>query len=251
MRMMEEKELYKSLAIVLIISIVIVLAFNLYMRSKIMEKEEFSLLYFDDHELLPEKVYINESFNISIGIANHKSNITNYILEIKSNLTNFSNKYNLHPDEYKEIELNINPQEKGWELLFSTNQVNTVKLNSVDGSISDQQDSDYSINGTIEYYPLSHNLSGFGEVYHTNLTVQELEQTPFIKNYNLTQTKQNRTETNSEDIRIYMDNGQVYSESNITESVFTSLKSPFVVKFYEVGSNVNNILDIYFWYEVK
>jgi len=248
--MMEDKELYKSLVIVLIISIVIVLTFNLYMRNKTMEKEEFSLVYFDDHELLPEKIRLNESFNISIGIANHKSNITNYILEIKSNLTNFSNKYILKPGEYKEVKLNINPQEKEWNLLFSTNQVNTVKLNSVDGSISNQQDSDYSINGTIEYYPLSHNLSGFGEVYHTNLTIQELEQTPFIKNYNLTQTKQNRTEIKSEDIMIYVKNKEVYSKSNITDSVSTSLKSPFVVQFYEVGSDSEDVLDIYFWYEI-
>jgi len=220
------------------------------MRNQISKKEEFSLLYFEDNELLPEKIHINESFNISIGIANHKSNITNYILEIKSNLTNFSNRYKLYPGEYKKIRLNINPQEKKWELLFSANQINTVKLDSVDGSISDQQDSDYSLNGTIEYYPLSHNLSGFGEVYHTNLTVQELEQTPFIKNYNLTQTKQNRTETNSEDITIYVKNKEVYSESNITESVSTSVRSPFVVKFYEVGSDSEDVLDIYFWYEI-
>lgn len=247
---MKENEVYKTLAIVLIVSIFIVSGFNLYMGHKISEKEEFSLVYFDDHELLPEKVYINESFNITIGIANHKSNITNYVLEVSSNLTNFSKVYTLYPNEYKKVELNINPQEKEWGLLFSTNQINTVKLNSVKGSISDQQDSSYIINETIEYYPLSHNLSGFGEIYHTNLTVQELKQNPFTKNYNLTQTKQNRTETNSENIKIYVKDENVYSESNITESVSTSLRSPFVVKFYEVGSDSNDVLDIYFWYEV-
>ena len=247
---MEEKELYKSLTIILIISIFVVLTFNLYMRNNISKKEEFSLVYFDDHELLPEKVYINESFNISIGIANHKSNITNYVLEIKSNLTNFTTKYTLRPNEYKKVKLNINPQEKKWELLFSTNQISTTKLKSINGSISDLQDSSYIINETIEYYPLSHNLSGFGEVYHTNLTIQELKQNPFTKNYNLTQTKQNRTKTNSENIKIYVKDENVYSESNITESVSTSLRSPFVVKFYEVGSDSNDVLDIYFWYEL-
>lgn len=247
---MKEKELYKSLIIVLIISIFVVLAFNLYMKNKISEKEEFSLVYFEDHELLPEKIYINESFNITVGIANHKSNITNYVLEVKSNLTNFSNKYTLYPDEYKKIKLNINPQEKKWELLFSINQFNTVKLESINGSISKKQYSNYSINGTIEYYPLSHNLSGLGEVYHTNLTVQELEQTPFTKHYNLTQTKQSRTEINSENIRIYVKNENVYSESNITESISTSLISPFIVKFYEIGSKSDEILNIYFWYEI-
>ena len=247
---MEEKELYKSLTIILIISIFVVLTFNLYMRNNISKKEEFSLVYFDDHELLPEKIHINESFNISIGIANHKSNITNYILEIKSNLTNFTTKYTLRPNEYKKVKLNINPQEKKWELLFSTNQISTTKLKSINGSISDLQDSSYIINETIEYYPLSHNLSGFGEVYHTNLTIQELKQNPFTKNYNLTQTKQNRIETDSENIKIYVKNREVYSESNITEAVSTSLRSPFIVRFYEAGSSIDDVLDIYFWYEV-
>ena len=77
---MKDKELYKSLVLVIIISILIVLAFNIYMKNKIMQKEGFSEIFFNRYELLPDKIYIGDALinlkklNIEINNKNIKIN---------------------------------------------------------------------------------------------------------------------------------------------------------------------------------
>ena len=76
---MEEDQLYNSLIISLIIGIIIVLVTLILFKP---EKENFTQLYFNDHQSLPE--YSQNSYNLSFTIDNHENQDYNYTYVITS-----------------------------------------------------------------------------------------------------------------------------------------------------------------------
>jgi len=247
---MKDKELYKSLVLVIIISILIVLAFNIYMKNKIMQKEGFSEIFFNRYELLPDKIYINESINISFRISNNNLNRTNYILEVDSTVNNFTETYSLDPNEYRDVNLIIEPKEKKWEILFYTNYDYIIETDVTDGFIAEMQNTSYLLKEGVEYYPLSHEITGFGEIYHTNISLEELKTNPINKYYESMIRTNEEKKITTKNITLFVKNDKIFSKNVISQEIYIAPKSPFIIKFYKTSDNVDEALEIHFWYEV-
>ena len=257
---MKREKFYKTLVLILITGIILTAIFNLYMRNKIIQQESFSEMYFHNHQFLPETLYLNESFNLSLRISNHETATTNYILEIDSEISNFSQEYMLTPNQHKDIELEIKPTGEEWQLLFSTKTEDTTKIDVIDGFIASTSDSNYISSEEPMYYPLSYNLTGFGEIYHTNPTIEELMENPFTYHSETSETTNEIQSTKTEDLTLHVKDNKVYSTSIISETINFSPKNRFTIRFYKERKNQNifsstwnnpNIQEIYFWYEIK
>ena len=252
-----ENDLYKPLVITLIIAIIIITILNLSVRHKVLEKEGFSELYFEQHRQLPQKIVINKSYEIFVTISNQELDTTNYILEIDSKIYNFSKQITLESGKYKTFSMNINTLNNIYNLIFDITQTNSGIINKK-GIINKNKKNMNSINN---YLPISCNIGTFGPVYHVNLTHNELLKKPFNKYYEYSNQTSNYQTYNSENITIFTkyntinnlnndDNNKIFYNIQKNEKTLITIKNPFIIKFYKENTPINNELEIHFWYEI-
>ena len=170
---------YDILIIILIIFIILTLLFTLYSRNELKQKQGFIELYFEDQNSLPEIIEINKPFNVSITIKNNELYLVNYIFEINSEISNYTRDINLSSGESTTIDLEIIPENIGWEIYFKEKRIIKEVLNTIENSkIATPRVFSFFIGDSLYQYslPLSHYIEGLGYVFHTNLTLEELEE---------------------------------------------------------------------------
>jgi hypothetical protein len=259
-----ENDLYKPLVITLIIAIIIITILNLSVRHKVLEKEGFSELYFEQHRQLPQKIVINKSYEIFVTISNNELERTNYILEIDSKIYNFSKQITLESGEYKTFLMNINAKNNVYDVIFDITQMSTGIINknneAILGKLSNNK---IIINSINNYLPITFNIGTFGPVYHINLTYNELLEKPFNKIYEYSNETSDYKTYNFENITIFTknktklnttynfnNNQEIFYNIQKKEKTLIAIKKPFIIKFYKENSSINNELEIHFWYEI-
>lgn len=225
-----EKSLYKTIVITLIIGIALVLLFSVYMRYKIMDREGYSELYFEEYEDLPEKIIVDESFNVSVVVSNQERYAMDYILEAESAISNFSKEISLEPGENAVFDIEIIALDKGWELVFAEKISYSERI------------SDFGAEITV-----SHNVDWFGEIFHTNLSVDDLKEDSFEKYYEFNSTGIDESVYSQQNITVYFEDDEIVMDSYYEEYIHKTIgEKPFTVKLYKPGDE----LEIYFWYEI-
>jgi hypothetical protein len=244
---------YDILIIILIIFIILTLLFTLYSRNELKQKQGFIELYFEDQNSLPEIIEINKPFNVSITIKNNELYLVNYIFEINSEISNYTRDINLSSGESTTIDLEIIPENIGWEIYFKEKRIIKEVLNTIENSkIATPRVFSFFIGDSLYQYslPLSHYIEGLGYVFHTNLTLEELEEEPFRKFHEYNKTSTNTASSKKQEVILYVENNKIYINSNLEDITYKSVKEPFVVKLYSLNSNKASIKNIYFWYEI-
>lgn len=52
-------------------------------------------------------------------------------------------------------------------------------------------------------------------------------------------------------ITIFVKNNEIYLTSNLSEQIYLSERSPFIIKAYRYDEDMDKELEIHFWYEVR
>jgi hypothetical protein len=99
--------------------------------------------------------------------------------------------------------------------------------------------------------PISHQVDRFGYVFHTNLSVDELKEKPFRKYYRYENVGINKSVRKDQTITIFVKNNEIYLSSYLSERIYLSERSPFIIKAYKYDEDMDKELEIHFWYEVR
>jgi len=248
-----DDDLHNAIILACVIGIVITLVFVVFMRAEIMSEEGFTELYFGEHRKLPGEMEINESYNISFTITNHELETTRYIFEVDSKIEKFKENITLLPGESAVFTLSITPTDKGWELFSNITQGYENKLDIFKDTLVARENEFGLIIDNIShrYVPISHQVDRFGYVFHTNLSVDELKEKPFKKYYRYENICINKSVRKEQIVTIFVKNNEIYLNSNLSEEIYLSERSPFIVKAYRYDEDMDKELEIHFWYEVK
>ncbi len=248
-----DDDLHNVIILACVIGIVITLVFVVFMRAEIMSEAGFTELYFGEHRELASEIEINKSYNISFTITNHELETTRYIYVIDSKIEKFKENITLLPGESAIITLSITPIDKGWELFSSITQEYENTLDILKDTLMAKESKFGLIIDDVShrYMPISHQLDQFGYIFHTNLSVDELKEKQFKKYYRYQEVGINRTVHKYENITVFVENEEIYLSSKQSEEIHISERNPFIVKAYKYDEDVDEELEIHFWYEVK
>ena len=248
-----DDDLYNAIIVACVIGIAITLVFVMFMRAEIMSGEGFTELYFGGHRKLPSEMEINESYNVSFTLTNHELETTKYIFEVDSKIEKFKENITLLPGESAVFTLSITPTDKGWELFSSIAQGCENKLDILKDSVLARENEFRLIIDNIspKYVPISHQIDRFGYVFQTNLSVDELKEKPFKKYYRYEDGGINKSIRKEQIETIFVKNNEVYLNSNKSEQIYLSERSPFIIKAYRYDEDLDKELEIHFWYEVR
>ncbi len=246
-------KVYRILIYAFIIGIVSVLSFNLYINKKMEQHGESPELYFPKYEALPTTLKINQSYNVSVVLSNSRIQQEMYVFEIESEITSFTQNITLNRDENMIFTVEIIPTEKGWDLITVQEKRynNTLTHFNAGVLVLSSQYSDFSSSlSQKKYMPLSHQVSKFGAIFHTNLTSHELKNKPFTKSSEVRSTEFNRYYVFQRNITLFIEHDELYLNSFSIEYVYQQLKEPFIVKFYKESAESGEEFEVYFWYEL-
>ena len=244
---------FKAILFTLVISALLTVAFTFVMRNIIERQETFTELYFQESNDLPHELRINETHNISFAISNNELTETNYTYEITSKITNIRENITLSPGEKTSIYLSITPTDRGWVLNFTSNQQFNNESVSWDNALLARDNDFRMIINNISLknlLPISHNITGFGSIYHTNLTRDELKEKPFNKFLSEEKTSEDYRYYKSQNITLFIKDDEL--QVNIQETInhYITEKEPFTVELYQETTENTKKHEIYFWYEV-
>ena len=243
-----DKHLYRSLVIVLVIGIILTLTFNLYMRHKVMQQEGFSVLYFEDHKNLPDKLVVGDNFTTEITLVNHELQTEEYVFEVESSIYNYSKDITLNSGEYARFVLDVVVDDRVYNMKFSEER-HFDDVISEDGFMAERND--VILKGfSDKYLPVSFNIDRFGEILHTDLDLEELKNNPLESTRSYVSSSDRVYEEEYETMKLYIKDDVIRVMTNIEQKLMISMKEPFVVKFYKVGDKIDNELEVHFWYEV-
>ena len=248
-----DDDLYNAIIVACVIGIAITLVFVMFMRAEIMSEAGFTELYFGEHRELPSEMEINESYNISFTLSNHELETTKYIFEVDSKIEKFKENITLLPGESAVFTLSLTPTDKGWELFSSIAQGYENKLDILkDSGLARENEFRLIIdNISHRYVPISHQVDRFGYIFHINISVDELKEKPFKKCYRYMDVGINKSIHKEQTITIFVKNNEIYLSSNLSEQIYLSERSPFIIKAYRYDEDMDKELEIHFWYEVK
>ena len=245
--------IYKILIIVLIICIFATLFFTYKTSKEVIKKEGFVELYFENQRDLPEKIVVNESINLSIVIHNNELSTINYLLEIDSLINNFTKNISLEPQTKSHINLSVISTTKNWEISIIEEKEYNFRINKIEDVQLINDNENYFIIDHISYYnqnTTSHNIDLFGEIYHTNLSFEELKEDPFRKYYEYNNNGVNEASSYKEEIILYVNNNEFYVNYSIKEETYQYWKEPFIVRLYNPEESQESVKNVYFWYEI-
>jgi len=249
-----ENESYGKIKYVFIAGIVVMLALNFYMRERIRETDAFHEIQFTDSGSLAEKLKFNESRSVSFRLANYEVEPVTFAYEIDSRTGGRVEHVTLLPGESAVVDFEVKPVNEFWSLNFTVIKAGEGVIDvEAGGAITQASNVTLLLEGDsmVKSLPISHNLSGLGVVYHTNLSLEELARKPFTKR-TLESVEELNSSSRTESVAtIYSDGTQVFVTLNETENTISRLKEPFIVKFYEPGAPQESMQTIHFWYEVK
>lgn len=248
-----EGAFYNAIIIACIISIVLAIPFFFFMKKEIAMEGSFTELYFTEHKELPEILVINETYDVSFTISNHEVVATDYIYEIDSKIEKFRENISLAPEQEAVITLSITPQDNGWEVESNITEEYRNRLDVIEGVLAEvsQYELDIDNRSVTNYVPISHNVTGFGYIFHTNLSIDGLREKPFNKLYRFEEISANKSVSKVQNITLFVIGDELFLNSHELEVVRILEREPFVVKLYRYDEELGEELDIYFWYEVN
>jgi len=251
---------HTAVYIVFAVCILVAAGINLHLRENIRQREHFSALYFSRPDSIPGQVLINSSYNVSFTIVNHEAGVTRYVYEIESDVQRLRGNISLVPGGRAIISLQFTPSEKNWELNMSVSEHVTERL-EVLSEVVVGRDNEFNViidNRSLKsYLPLSYSLPGFGYVFHTNVSVDDLRISPVNKSVQFEMMGMNSSVVRGENVSLYYENESIFLSSTKYEKIFFVEDAPFVVKLVKDVIDLGGQKDaeteeemIYFWYEV-
>jgi|GEM_PF-3386275 len=251
---MDNEDLSRSIIIACLIGGILVLGINLSLRYKIAKDEQFSELYLLQEEAIPDKIIVNNSYNVTYYLQNHKQEETTYIIEVDSFLVNTTHAIKLLPGERTRIDLSLEPTGKDWEINLSLSKDTLSELNVMgEGFLSEKNELLFVIDNKTYggYQPFTFNLPHFGSIYHANISLKELEEKPLTIEIRQNQTSTEKSINLHQKVSIFGLNDSLYASSNLTETVYVTRKKPLSVKLYEIDTSTQDFLEVHIWYEIK
>jgi len=151
------------------------------------------------------------------------------------------------------VHFTIKPEGNNWSLNLTTRKQFNDSIDVTRDHIL-ARDNEFNIiidNTSLRHYlPISHNVDGLGYIYHTHLSVKELEKTPFRKTYNESFERRNQSIQKEGKLMISAIDERIFMDLEETEKTMTRLREPFIVKFYETNTATGEELEVHLWYEI-
>jgi len=235
---------YKSLLVILVISIIIVLIFNLAVREKLRRDEAFSAVYFQEHKKLPDRLIEGEEYSVKVGISNNELKSVDYYFEVESEIDDFTQIMTLEPGKSKVIDITISADEGEYGTIFKIVEENTYLFDrGVIGRISENI---FIRDIEEDYLPVSFNLGPLGEIYHVNLEEDDM---PFHRTYDYSIYEKHGHDY-TEEITFNSIDGRFMADTIKTDIFTINMKKPFIVKVYKEKDAQEDELEVHFWYEI-
>ena len=212
---------------------------------------------------------IGKEYGVLFTIECNEKHKTDYNVIIKSGIYNDNIDVSLNPGDKKIISLKINPVDKlKWRLNNSEEtSVSNVLDITKESWLADKKDfqviieksglptitrSDYNL-------PISTNLSYFGEIYHMDITFDDLTARPFEKEYVTESIMDNKKEVSTDVIKLFVKGSKLHVEGEKTVEQFISEEEIFLIKVQKTnsGQEVNEESGfketdkLSFWYKVR
>ena len=212
---------------------------------------------------------IGEEYEVSFTIECNEKHNTNYDIGIKSSVYNDNLNMTLKPGEKKIISLKIKPVDNiKWKLNNSeetsvSNMFDITKESWLadkkefqviveEGGLPTIARSDYNL-------PISTNLSYFGEIYHMDITFDDLTARPFEKEYVTESVMDNKKEVSTDTIKLFVKGSKLYVEGEKTVEQFASEEEIFLIKIQKAnnGQEINEESGfketdkLSFWYKIR
>jgi len=212
---------------------------------------------------------IGEEYEILFTIECNEKHKTDYNVIIKSGIYNDNIDVSLKPGDKKIISLKVKPtDELKWKL---NNSEETIISNMFDITkeswLADKKEfqviveenglptiarSDYNL-------PISTNLSYFGEVYHMDITFDDLTARPFEKEYVTESVMDNKKEVSTDTIKLFVKGSKLYVEGEKTVEQFASEEEIFLIKVQKANngqeideeSGFKETDKLSFWYKIR
>lgn len=243
---------FKVLLITLVVSSLLTIGFFFFMKHVISRQEQFSEVYFENPDELPRKLSVNGTYNVSFTVTNNELSPVNYTYEVSSQAQDLKENITLLPGEKSLITLSVSPEDKYWIVNFTYVAGFEDELSPMDYAfLSGDENLNLLIdNKTRSGTPLSHFLPGFGFVYHTNLTIEELSRKPFNKFLSNKIVNESYSTQWTQNVTLYAEDGVVRARVHETRETLITEKHPFTIRFYKQTEKSDEKREIYFWYEV-
>lgn len=221
----------------------IVLSFFMILaKDYIVKPEYFTELYFNKPGELPRHLEVNQSYNFSYTIVNHEKGAVNYLYYFRSEVKNVTSNVTLLPGEAATFDILVKPEGLLWRVNSSIDYSLSSSLAEVGGFFG--LPANVSLESTLSYYPLSFNLSGFGEIYHVNFSVDSLGEEPFSWHEDVYSFSNDSTSHKTVNLTFYSSAGRIFVNSSRVEESSVTMPDRFTVMLYG-KSNL-----IYFKYDV-
>ena len=214
-------------------------------------------------------LYIGQEYDIMFTIGNNKKTKTDYKLEIDSGIYELEQDLTLEPDEIKKFSLNIKTNEsQKWRVNHSLSKEWKNEIDITRNSWLAEKDEfqilvrEDGLPILIEEnynLPISTEVGPLGEIYHIELSIDELRKEPFSQTFNFIDSGElEKTETN-EIINLYVKDDKLILEATAITTRYISEEDEFAITIYEEGkdpiieqkTNTEIPLKISFMYLVK
>ena len=216
-------------------------------------------------------INVNQSYDVLFNIISLETKPTSYTYEISSELYNSTEKISISPRESKKIKVTLNPTpSQKWELVSNKSSKSVNILDITENSwIAERKDfqvlvKEDSLPTIVEEdytLPISSDVAHFGRIFHINISLDELRDNPFEKEYISKDTGffENTTSTVLVKLSVVGDKLSVLAESN--DIIYQSTRKPFIVRVLKDADLEDIQIDeatgkeivqtISFWYKIK
>jgi len=216
---------------------------------------------------------INKTYNVVFSIALKDGKKTNYQYVVESNLVNLSEDVTLYPNEIKTIQINLTPKlSDKWIFDGISSSYNENYLDLTENSwIAERREFQVLVREnslpTIsmeEYHlPISNDVTPLGKIYHINVSLDELKEKPFVKEFvsdNVGDFSKSNTKTNvileiiGNKLHVVVNSSIVNYISETSQFKVYMLPSELSTKSLEVDENTGILKptkQIGFYYKIR
>ncbi|MFH0861136.1 MAG: hypothetical protein V1921_08035 [Candidatus Altiarchaeota archaeon] len=224
------------------------------------EKEGDTYLYFNVESDLPDpSVYLqyangstpvyevssNRSYSIVFTLTSAELEPTTYVYRVLSDYVNQSAEVILNPKQSKTVSLILSPSNGKWKLNSTSVSKNSTSLDIVKNSwLAGKKEVQLFVRSDglpilIEenyHLPLSSDLTEFGEVYHMNLSLEELRSQPFEKSYTSEVSSKFSRTVDTTSVRLSRVGDTLTASSEVRTDFYVSPVRTFLVEVHKKPS---------------
>ena len=254
----------KALVAIVVVCLIGVIGVLGYMVFK--KPVSYTAIYFNAESDLPDyltmlknvtganELEVGKAYNVVFTVESHEKTATEYVYEVRSDILSEKKTITLSPGDSEKVALTIKPAEKDkWTLVSEDKKRFDDKIDiTKDSWLAGKKEFMFVLRDGVPalieenyHLPISFNVSGIGEVFHTNMSIKELREKPFYKNYTTEKGSTFELEKEVGVVKLYADADKLYFSNDVTIQKHISEEKAFAIRLIEgAGYEVNETTGI-------